>query len=82
MGSFSRRVTSAVSFCFLLYSVMPQDEPISSGVGPEVQEAIKRAFLNLSADLTTVIESRVSALVKMPIVLVTFSYNLVPSGPF
>ena len=36
IGSFSRRVTSAVSFCFLLYSVMPQDEPISSRVGPEV----------------------------------------------
>ena len=30
--------------CFILfrfYSVMSQDEPISSGVGPEVQEAIK-----------------------------------------
>ena len=60
MGSFSRRVTSAVSFCFLLYSVMSQDEPISSGVGPEVQDAIKQAFSNLSADLTTVIESRLS----------------------
>ena len=52
VDSFSRRVTSAVSFCFLLYSVMPQDKPISSGVGPEVQEAIKQAFSNLSADLT------------------------------
>ena len=60
MGSFSRRVTSAVSFCFLLYSVVTQDEPISSGVGPKVQEAIKQAFSNLSADLTTVIESRLS----------------------
>ena len=33
---------------------MPQDEPISSGVGPDVQEAIKHA------NLTTVIESRLS----------------------
>ena len=39
---------------------MPQDEPISSGVGPEVQEAIKYAFSGLSANLTTVIESRLS----------------------
>ena len=31
---------------------MPQNEPFSSGVGPEVQEAIKQAFSNLSADLT------------------------------
>ena len=60
LDSFSRRVTSAVSFCFLLFSVMPQDEPISSGVGPDVQEAIKQAFTNLSADLTMVIESRLS----------------------
>ena len=37
---------------------MPQDEP--SGVGPEVQKAIKQAFPNLSANLTTVIESRLS----------------------
>ena len=36
---FSQRVTSAVPFCFTVPSVMPQDEP--SGVGPEVQEAIK-----------------------------------------
>ena len=58
MGFFSRRVTSAVPFCFAVPSVMPQDEP--SGVGPEVQEAIKQAFSNLSANLTTVIESRLS----------------------
>ena len=58
MGFFSRRVTSAVPFCFTVPSVMPQDEP--SGVGPEVQEAIKQAFSNLSANLTTVIESRLS----------------------
>ena len=37
---------------------MPQDEP--SGVGPEVQEAIKQAFSNLSANLTTVIDYRLS----------------------
>ena len=37
---------------------MPQDDPISSGVGPEVQEAIKHAFSDLVANLTTVIESR------------------------
>ena len=43
-------------FGFPVPSVMPQDEP--SGVGPEVQKAIKRAFSNLSANLTTVIESR------------------------
>ena len=55
---------------------MPQDEPISSGVGLEVQEAIKRAFLNLSADLTTVIESRLSASRRIPIVPVTFTYSL------
>ena len=56
MGVFSRRVTSAVPFCFTVPSVMPEDEP--SGVGPEVQEVIKQAFSNLSAILTTVIESR------------------------
>jgi len=39
---------------------MFQDEPISSRVGPEVEEAIKQAFSNLSADLTAVIESRLS----------------------
>ena len=39
---------------------MPQDEPISSGVGPEVREAIKHAFSGLSANQTTVIESRLS----------------------
>jgi len=60
MGSFSRRVTSAVSFCFLFYSVMPQDEPISSRVGPEIEEVIKQAFSNLPANLTTIIESRLS----------------------
>ena len=42
MAFFSRRVASAVPFCFTVPSVMPQDEP--SGVGPEVQEAIKQAF--------------------------------------
>ena len=31
-----------------------------SGVGPEVQEAIKQAFSNLSANLTTIIQSRLS----------------------
>ena len=50
--------TSADSFCCAVPSVMPQDEP--SGVGPEVQDAIKQAFSNLSANLTTVIESRLS----------------------
>jgi len=39
---------------------MFQDKPISSRVGPEVEEAIKQAFSNLSADLTAVIESRLS----------------------
>ena len=39
-------------------SVLPQDEP--SGVWPEVQKAIKQAFSNLSANVTTVIESRLS----------------------
>ena len=58
MGFFSRSVTSAVLFCFAVPSGMPQDEP--SGVGPEVQEAIKQAFSNLSANLTTVIQSRLS----------------------
>ena len=58
MGFFSRCVTSAVPFCFAVPSVMPQDEP--SGVGPEVQEAIKQAFSDLSANLTTVIESRLT----------------------
>ena len=42
MGFFSRCVTSTVPFCFAVPSVIPQDEP--SGVGPEVQEAIKQAF--------------------------------------
>ena len=37
---------------------MPQDKP--SRVRPEVQEVIKQAFSNLSANLTTVIESRLS----------------------
>ena len=58
MGLFSRRVTSAVSFCF--YSVMSLDEPISSGVGPEVLEAIKEALSGLFTNLTSVIESRLS----------------------
>ena len=49
---FSRRVTSAVPFCFAAPSLMPQDEP--RGVGPEVQEAIKQAFSSFSANLTTV----------------------------
>ena len=39
---------------------MSQDEPISSGVGPEVQEAITEALSGLSANLTSVIESRLS----------------------
>ena len=39
---------------------MSRDEPISSGFGPEVQEAIKQAFSGLSANLTSVIESRLS----------------------
>ena len=58
MGFFSRLVTSTVPLCFAVPSVMPQNEP--SGVGPEVQGAIKQAFSNLSANLTTVIESRLS----------------------
>ena len=58
MGFFSRCVTSAVPFCFVVPSVMPLGEP--SGVGPEVQEAIKQAFSDLSANLTTVIESRLT----------------------
>ena len=51
--------------CFILfrfYSVMSRDEPISSGVRPEVQEAMKQAFSALSANLTSVIESRLSDL--------------------
>ena len=36
---------------FLSYSVMSQDEPISSGVVLEVQEAIKEALFGLSANL-------------------------------
>ena len=40
------------------YSVMSLDEPISSGVGPEVQEAIKEALSGLFTNLTSVIESR------------------------
>ena len=40
---------------------MSQDKPTSSGFGPEVQEAIKQAFSGLSANLTSVIESRLSA---------------------
>ena len=39
---------------------MSLDEPISSGVGPEVQEAIKEALSGLFANLTSVIESRLS----------------------
>ena len=39
---------------------MSQEEPISSGVGPEVREAIKEALSVLSAILTSVIESRLS----------------------
>ena len=42
------------------YSVMSLDEPISSGVGPEVQEAIKEAISGLLTNLTSVIESRLS----------------------
>ena len=63
-SSFSRRVTSTVSVCFGSFSVflqgMPQDEPNSGGVGPEVQEAIKSAFSQLSSNLTSVIEARLS----------------------
>jgi len=55
MSSFSRRVTSTVSVNF----VMP-DEPSSGGVGPEVKEAIKQAFSDISANLSTVIESRLT----------------------
>ena len=59
MGFFS----ACYQRCFILlrfYSVMSRDEPISSGVRPEVQEAIKQAFSGLSANLTSVIESRLS----------------------
>ena len=45
---------------FHFVSLLFRDEPISSGVGPEVQEAIKQAFSGLSANLTSVIESRLS----------------------
>ena len=54
MSSFSRRVTNTVSVNF----VMP-DEP-NSGVGPEVKELIKQAFSDISANLSTVIESRLA----------------------
>ena len=54
MSSFSRRVTnSSVKF------VMP-DEPNSGGVGPEVKEVIKQPFSDISANLSTVIESRLA----------------------
>ena len=49
---------------------MSLDEPISSGVGPEVQEAIKEALSGLFANLTSVIESRLSG----------FKRDLVASG--
>ena len=39
---------------------MSLDEPISSGFGLEVQEAIKEALSGLFANLTSVIESRLS----------------------
>ena len=39
---------------------MSQSEPISSRVGPEVHEAIKEALSGLSANRTSVIESRLS----------------------
>ena len=39
---------------------MKADEPISSGVGSDVQEAIKQAFSSLSTNLTSVIESTLS----------------------
>ena len=43
MGFFSRRVTSAVPFCFTVPSAMPQDEP--SGVGPErIKRRLKASF--------------------------------------
>ena len=60
MGFFLSACYQRCFIWFFFYSVMPQDEPISSGVGPEVQEAIKHAFSDLSANLTTVIESRLS----------------------
>ena len=54
-SSFSRRVTSTFSVNFVI-----ADEPSSSGVGPEAQEAIKQAFSDISANLSTVIESRLA----------------------
>ena len=60
MSSLSRRLTSTVSACLSLPSVMSHDEPSSGGVGPEVQKAIKQAFSDVSANLTAVIESRLA----------------------
>ena len=48
----------ALFHLFLFYSVMSQNEPIASGVGPEVHESIKEAVSGLSANLTSVIKSR------------------------
>ena len=52
---------------FHFVSLLFRDEPISSGVGPEVQEAIKQAFSGLSANLTSVIESRLSDFKRDPV---------------
>ena len=71
VGVFKRVFGMGFFFFFLLpalfhfasirfYSVMSLDEPISSGVGPEVQEAIKEALSGLFTNLTSVIESRLS----------------------
>ena len=46
-------------FVFLLFCDAARRANFS-GVGPEVQEAIKHAFSDLSANLTTVIKSRLS----------------------
>ena len=43
---------------------MPQDEPNSGGVGPEVQEATKSAFSQLSSNLTAVIKPRLRILLR------------------
>ena len=51
---FSLGVLPALFHFALFSSVMSQDEPISSGVGPEVQEAIKEALSGLSASLTSI----------------------------
>ena len=58
MRSFSWCVTSTVSVSCIFLSVMPQHETSSGGVGPEVQEAIKKAFFDISANLSTVMKSK------------------------